>query len=423
MKRIFKFIILLVVFCLPVMVGAKVNTEYVGSYLNMSFVGIKDDLYYFYDSRKEIYEEGYILIYDKDGELIKEDNLVENYDYTDFDIVNSDYFKMFPNIFLYSNSVFYNNKIYHIDYHFSKIYYYDFDIEEFVYYSFADDESFTRKVLGEKYEVFLKIKDEDIIIGNINQLDSLFVVSYRDENYNYGEIVLDEEFNVTANFDHYMNHVFYSFDNLLYVLQREYGEHISPIIDLYNIKGDKVYSVSLDEEELISNEGGCYFFYPEMMQIYEDKLYITFESNGICDSRIEMNDISEIGKIQERITNLTLIYKLNYEIESIKSNNGDFTYEKLEDEAGKNYVELKISPNEGYIIDEIIVTDLNGNRIEVTDNKFFMPMSDVKVEIKYKEIAEYVPVPDTFLGRSITLIFIGLILIGLGVYTVNYVKN
>ena len=31
--------------------------------------------------------------------------------------------------------------------------------------------------------------------------------------------------------------------------------------------------------------------------------------------------------------------------------------------------------------------------------------------------------PDTFLGKSLTLIMIGFILIGLGVYTVNYVKN
>ena len=52
-----------------------------------------------------------------------------------------------------------------------------------------------------------------------------------------------------------------------------------------------------------------------------------------------------------------------------------------------------------------------------------MPDSDVKIEVKYKTLEEYVAVPDTFLGRSITLIFIGFILIGLGVYTVNYVKN
>ena len=71
---------------------------------------------------------------------------------------------------------------------------------------------------------------------------------------------------------------------------------------------------------------------------------------------------------------------------------------------------------------EIIVTDINGNRIDVTNNKFYKPMNDVRVEVKYVQ-GEYLPIPDTFLGKSITLILIGLILIGLGLYTVNYVKR
>ena len=49
-------------------------------------------------------------------------------------------------------------------------------------------------------------------------------------------------------------------------------------------------------------------------------------------------------------------------------------------------------------------------------------MSDVKVEVKY-EYGEYVPIPDTFLGKSVTLIFIGLILVSLGLYTINYVRQ
>ena len=55
--------------------------------------------------------------------------------------------------------------------------------------------------------------------------------------------------------------------------------------------------------------------------------------------------------------------------------------------------------------------DDNGNnvcevyRIEVTNNKFIMPMSDVKVEVKYVK-GEYLPIPDTFLSRSVSLILI-----------------
>ena len=51
-----------------------------------------------------------------------------------------------------------------------------------------------------------------------------------------------------------------------------------------------------------------------------------------------------------------------------------------------------------------------------------MPMTDVKVEVKYVN-GEYLPIPDTFLSKSLTLIIIGLVLVGLGIYTINYVRG
>ena len=117
-----------------------------------------------------------------------------------------------------------------------------------------------------------------------------------------------------------------------------------------------------------------------------------------------------------------MAYNLDFDIEKVNSTNGDFTYESKVDEDGRSYVELKIEPKKGYSVKEIIVTDVNGNKIEVTNNKFYMPLNDVKVEVKY-EYGEYVPIPDTFLGKSVTLIFIGLILVSLGLYTINYVRQ
>ena len=96
--------------------------------------------------------------------------------------------------------------------------------------------------------------------------------------------------------------------------------------------------------------------------------------------------------------------------------------EEVVSDDGKSYVELKVTPKDGYSVEEIIVTDINGERIEVTDNKFFMPGSDVKIEVKYVQ-GEYLPIPDTFLSKSLTLIIIGLILVGLGIYTINYVRQ
>ncbi|MBQ8534519.1 MAG: hypothetical protein IJ463_02415, partial [Bacilli bacterium] len=73
-------------------------------------------------------------------------------------------------------------------------------------------------------------------------------------------------------------------------------------------------------------------------------------------------------------------------------------------------------------VEEIIVTDANGERIEVTNNKFYRPLNDVKIEVKYVK-GEYLPIPDTFLGKSVSLIIIGLVLVSLGFYTINYVRQ
>ena len=51
-----------------------------------------------------------------------------------------------------------------------------------------------------------------------------------------------------------------------------------------------------------------------------------------------------------------------------------------------------------------------------------MPSSDVVVSVTYKQ-GEYLPIPDTGLSQSITIILIGLILISLGAYTINYVRQ
>lgn len=51
-------------------------------------------------------------------------------------------------------------------------------------------------------------------------------------------------------------------------------------------------------------------------------------------------------------------------------------------------VEIQVSPNKGYEVDKIIVTDIEGNEIKVNDNGFIMPNSDVKIKIIYKRIVD-----------------------------------
>ena len=168
----------------------------------------------------------------------------------------------------------------------------------------------------------------------------------------------------------------------------------------------------------------CGKLYPVKIDVVDDELFILFD-RFICPERVNYDDESFYDSVGESlyIDYMTLKYQMKFEIDKVESNNGDFTYVEKVDEDGKSYVELKITPKNGYIVDKIIVTDTNGNKIEVTDNKFYKPLNDIKIEVQYKIAGEYVPIPDTFLGKSLTLIMIGFILIGLGVYTVNYVKN
>lgn len=81
------------------------------------------------------------------------------------------------------------------------------------------------------------------------------------------------------------------------------------------------------------------------------------------------------------------------------------------------YVILDINPSNEYIIKEIVVKDIHGNEIEIIDNGFVMPKSNVVIDIYYED-----NLPDT---ADISLIvFIGFIvsLFGIVVFIKEKVK-
>ena len=116
-------------------------------------------------------------------------------------------------------------------------------------------------------------------------------------------------------------------------------------------------------------------------------------------------------------------FRLKYDIEEKTFENGRVNFENKIDNNDREYVELDIIPNDGYSVENVSVFDSIGKVIEVTNGKFYMPNSDVVVDVQFRQTDEVVSVPDTFLGKSLTLIIIGIILIGLGTYTISYVKS
>lgn len=65
--------------------------------------------------------------------------------------------------------------------------------------------------------------------------------------------------------------------------------------------------------------------------------------------------------------------------------NGTLTFDKEEAVKGE-VVTMTITPNEGYEIESVRIIDKDNNVIEVKDNKFIMPESDVWVSVKFSPI-------------------------------------
>ena len=426
MKKIINSLILIIICFIPVMVNAKANAEIEWSLKNKYYLYGEDDKYYFLDNYYyDSYDADYVnlLTYDKDGKLINEELFFDTSKYTEEEFRQTKRYQVFFN--KYMDYKVYNEldgKDYHIDYMGENFFY--FDGEEVVEIFFSEDVDLTRKLLGKRYDVFQKLKSNGYSVETIKTLDNLYCAygyTYDEETNKtiYHVYLLDDNLNIV--FSKSLETEFYVlaaylYDGLIYFASD------NDVIDIYKLDGTKVDSITF-EDRIINNseENICGTLMPSDIVVKDNELLVVYEAYG-CNGRLEVNEANDLGTFFEHIERYFIKIKLKYDVETVESDYGKFTYDEVLDENGNQYVELNIVPDKGYSIDKIIVTDLNGNKIDVTNNKFYMPMSDVKVEVKYVN-GEYLPIPDTFLGKSTTLILIGLILVSLGVYTINYVKN
>ncbi len=73
-----------------------------------------------------------------------------------------------------------------------------------------------------------------------------------------------------------------------------------------------------------------------------------------------------------------------YNVTVSSTTNGSVTANPTSAEAGTT-ITLTVTPETGYVLDAITVTDASSNPVTVTDNKFTMPASDVTVTATFKE--------------------------------------
>ena len=420
MKKIVNFLFLMVICLLPVVVSAEEKYELDWSIDNRAFLYEENDIYYFTDYETIDSGSGMLYSYDVDGNLLNEEIFFDTSKTTLQEIMLTKKYKELIPYFNYTDSYgdyFYSEElnsfvdVFYCDEEFG---YFDEVTGEDIYYEFSDDVDFTKDVLGKRYDIYNKVKNLDVDIFRIDIFDNISVAYYKDDNYYTNAYIYDSEYNLIIE---------YKSNNIVANIFEQNG--IFYIVDdnrelvAYRLDGTVIERLTIQSEWFDDRYfGSCDDITFNKAYINDSKLFITFRWFDICPRRMAWNDASDyvkgdIGPPQV----FTLVYDLNYKVEAIGSSNGEFTYETKVDEDGRSYVELKVTPKDGYSVEKIIVTDVNGNEIEVTNNKFFMPMTDVKVEVKYV-LGEYLPIPDTLLNVNIWSISFGIIIIVFGITSI-----
>ena len=420
MKRIVNYIILIVVCLLPVMVSAKEKYEFNFALDDRAFLYEEDGIYYFTDPGVLYASDAKLYLYDTEGNFLREEIFYEDgvTSYEEF-ISSRRYKESIPYLVFWEDEEdhFYSegmNEFISVYYAREEFEYYDVETDDYIVYEFSDDLEFTKNALGnERFEAYNSAKKFGKNIFKIEIFDNIYAVYYLDDNDYVNAYILDSEYNLIIEYISGRRVAnIYEKNGIGYIL------HHNRELGAYRLDGTLIENISLQSEWLDdSNFGVCDSVDLNKLYVNDNKLIITFRYYNTCPSRMAWSDASDYVREDDGIPEVfTLVYDLNYKVDVIESSNGNLTYETKKDEDGKSYVELKITPKDGYSVEKIIVTDVNGNKIDVTNNKFYMPMSDVTVEVKYV-LGEYLPIPDTLLNINMWSISFGIIIISVGAIT------
>ena len=426
MKKIVKLLFIVMICIVPMFGNAKAKFEEIAELQDLVLIDIdKNGNYTFLDASKEMDEEGSVVIFNKKGEEAEVGSLIPKFEEGEEpdleEIFSSPYmikYMMFS-YYVENNPVILdeNNKFYAIDYDDEMISYAGEDSAS-IDFSFNDNINETKRILGKKYDIYQNVKQYDVNVYSIKEFNNYFAVYYYDDDDNKNYVsIMDSNYNIIKTYEGYEaeRYLYYAYDNLIYIMKQH------DTLEIYKPDGT-LYQTFTVESDLLEGPEECDDLEPVKMYINDNKLFIAYIQEE-CPSRIESFDASDlVNEDIETVPFLTMAYNLDFDIEKVNSTNGDFTYESKVDENGRSYVELKIEPKKGYSVKEIIVTDSNGNIIPVTSNRFYMPLNDVKVEVKYIE-GEYLPIPNTSLSQNLSFVLIGIILISLGMYTMKFVKR
>ena len=289
--------------------------------------------------------------------------------------------------------------------------------------SFEEESDLVKEYLGREFTIYDNLVKAGYYVENIYVDEGYYVSYYGNDTHFFVEIYNNNGnsiFKTEKNGDYDI--IAHVNNNNIYVIEEE------DTIKVYGLDGEllNTFNISSKLESLYPNDE----FYLWDFQVNNNNIMLLYDHEYHVD-RSEVSETSKNNRIKDLFdkakSRQAQFLFLKYRIENdmtlaADKTGGRYTAERKIDEFDREYVELNITTIDGYVVDTIKVVDAYGNEIEVTDNKFYMPGSDVIVSVTYK-VGEYLPIPDTGLSQSITIILIGLILISLGAYTINYVRQ
>ena len=417
MKKIVNVLVLFIICLFPIVGNAKTSVSYEWKLDDNAIMTSKDGDYYFLSLNDWVINK-----YSKEGnKLDSKDFSNLFYDYTYDELVNE---KVISKIYeLNSVPMYYNAELdeyYSVHYYdgYFSIYDKSKDIDFFHNKNFDEDLTYTKRLIGYEFEIYESLVDEGFFVEKIYKEGNYYIV--RGENAD-GEFVFriygdDHDLifeKVDEDFYSFMIHID---NNKIYYLNE------NTYLEVYDIEGNLLDTFWLAE------------YITDSLEPYQNKELVFYNFDVTGNNIVVTYSLYNADPVNDNPTSpiddttrvaypdlLSLKFRLKYDVETSKEN-GKVNLENKIDENDREYVEIDIIPDPGYSIGKITVTDSTGLQIEVTDSKFYMPNSDVVVDVEFIK-GEYLPIPDTGLGKSITLILIGAILIGLGLYTFNYVRQ
>ncbi len=132
--------------------------------------------------------------------------------------------------------------------------------------------------------------------------------------------------------------------------------------------------------------------------VTDDSLYVVFNYNPGRKTNVPDYEVELPGE-----NPIVVKYSIDYAIESKDDGNGKVEV-NTNAKAGDK-VTFKVTPNEGFVVNTIKITNMNGNVIEHSDNSFIMPSGDVIVDVTFKK--------EVINPNTISMGIVGLIVVSL----------